>query len=110
MSDVESAEIDETCVDDAATAGPDVCVGPGATFLFVSGLGGRGIREQKRCQPASYPYGCDGEWAKIYAKDQGAQFGALFITFDTSPGDRTAQGYFKTIDGDVIDSFTITRR
>ena len=108
LSDVEAAEVDQGCADDPATPDRDVCVGPGATFLFVSGLGGRGIREQKRCMPATYPYGCNGEWAKIYAEDQGAQFGALFITFDMES--HVAEGYFKTIDGEVVDSFTVTRR
>ncbi len=107
---VEAADVDSTCDDDRSTPEPDVCVGAGSTFLFVSGLAGSSVRDQERCFPTSYPYGCDGEWAKIYAEDQGAQFGALFVSFDMSDDGDTARGYFKTIDGDVIDSFTITRR
>ena len=110
LSNVRDSEVDTTCVDDPDTPDPDVCIGPGSTVVFVSGLGGKDIRDQERCLPVSHPYGCNGEWAKIYSKDQSAQFGALFITFDTDPGARVARGYFKTIDGDVVDSFTITRR
>ena len=110
LRDVNTAEVDRSCADDPATPDPDVCVGRGSTFLFVSGLGGISIRDQQRCLPVTYPYGCNGEWAKIYAADQGAQFGALFITFDTTDEARAASGYFKTIDGEVVDSFTITRR
>jgi hypothetical protein len=38
-----------------------VRVAPGASFVFVSGLGGRNMREQVRCLPANYPYGCNYE-------------------------------------------------
>ena len=33
----------------------------GATFVFVSGLGGKSTRTQDRCLPDSYPYGCNEE-------------------------------------------------
>ena len=33
----------------------------GSTVVFVSGLGGRSIRNQDRCSPSSFPYGCNGE-------------------------------------------------
>lgn len=79
----------------------------GATFVFVSGLGGFGIRPQVRCLPATFPYGCQGEWAKIYASTQGAQFGALFITFNVEGDPRKAMGEFKSIDGATTDGFTV---
>ena len=47
---------------------------PGSTFAFVSGLGGRSIRPQRRCLPKTYPYGCE-EWASIYAQDQAGSSG-----------------------------------
>lgn len=85
-----------------------VRVAPGATFVFVSGLGGYSIRNQDRCLPATYPYGCNGEWALIYTSDQGAQYGALFIEYHVDGDPRKARGYFKNIDGEVVDEFTIT--
>ncbi len=85
-------------------------VAPGATFVFVSGLGGKSVRDQERCLPTTYPYGCNGEWAKIYTSDQGAQPGALFIEFHVDGNPNLARGYFKNINGEVIDEFTVTAR
>lgn len=86
----------------------DVYVGPGATFAFVSGLGGKSIRDQERCKPTTYPYGCKGEWANIYTSDQNAKFGALFIEFHVDGDPGKARGYFKNVNGQIIDEFTIT--
>ena len=83
-------------------------VAPGATFAFVSGLGGVGIRDQERCLPRTYPYGCNGEWASIYTSNQGAKFGALFIEFHVDGDPGRAHGYFMNVDGEIIDDFTIT--
>ena len=80
---------------------------PGGTFVFVSGLGGKSIRDQERCLPTTYPYGCKGEWANIYTSDQGAQYGALFITFNVDGDPKKAKGYFKNIRMQVVDSFVI---
>jgi hypothetical protein len=85
-----------------------VRVSNGSTFVFTSGLGGKSIRNQDRCLPATPPYGCSGEWASAYTSDQGASYGALFIEFHVDGAPRKASGYFKDIDGDVIDTFTIT--
>ncbi len=82
-------------------------VRPGATFAFVSGLGGKSIREQLRCLPTTYPYGCSGEWASIYTSSQAAQSGALFIEFYVDGNPRKARGYFKNVSGQVIDQFTV---
>ncbi len=72
----------------------DMTIQPGQSFMFVSGLGGRSIREQKR----------DGEWwASIYTASQGATHGALICDFEQS----TASCYFKAIDGSVPDQFTL---
>ena len=85
----------------------EVRVGGGSTFVFVSGLGGRSIRDQERCLPAEPPYGCKGEWASVYTSNQGATFGALFIEFHIDGDPAKARGYFKNIDGEIIDTFTI---
>jgi uncharacterized protein YjdB/PKD repeat protein len=93
---------------DPAWPEPDnLSVRPGATFVFVSGLGGASIRPQLRCLPTTYPYGCNGEWASIYTTDQAAQFGALFIEFYVDGNPRKARGYFKNVAGEVIDQFTV---
>jgi hypothetical protein len=83
-------------------------VTPGATFVFVSGIAGASIRDQERCLPTTYPYGCNGEWASIYTSDQNAQYGALFIEFHVDGDPNKARGYFKDIDGAVVDEFTVT--
>jgi hypothetical protein len=90
-------------------------VGPGQSFVFVSGIGGRGIRDQERCMPYTYPYGggpeCNYIWAKAYTSNQTdgvAKFGALFIVFNYQGDPTKAHGYFKTSDGVVIDEFDIT--
>ncbi|MFQ6030187.1 MAG: LamG-like jellyroll fold domain-containing protein, partial [Dehalococcoidia bacterium] len=98
----------------AQTVHPDwsdpnqLLVEPGSSFAFVSGLGGQSIRNQDRCLPTTYPYGCNGEWASIYTSDQGARNGALFITFNVDGQPNKARGYFKNVNGEVIDTFEIT--
>lgn len=84
-------------------------VGPGSTFVFVSGLGGESIHRQRRCLPVIlHPWqACQTEWASIYMADQGATFGALFITFGVDGKKRKGRGYFKNIHGEVVDSFEV---
>jgi hypothetical protein len=84
-----------------------ITVGRGRSFAFVSGLGGEGIRDQQRCLPISPPYGCQGEWAKIYTSNQNAQYGVLFITFNLKQNPNKAHGYFKNIRGQIVDDFDI---
>lgn len=68
------------------------------TFVAVSGLGGKGIRNQDK----------DGEhWAAIATSDQGVNFGALFGEFGVSGDPRLAHFYFKDIDGTVWDDFFV---
>ncbi len=97
---------------DASCPSPDtLCVArgnPGRSFVFVSGLGGESIRPQDRCVPATPPYGCKGEWAAIYTSTQNATYGALFITFNAGGDPRRARGYFKNVDGQVVDTFEIS--
>ena len=80
----------------------------GSTVVFVSGLGGRSIRNQDRCSPSTFPYGCKGEWASIYTSDQGADFGALFCSFHVDGQPNKAHCYFKDISGNVPDEFNVT--
>lgn len=102
------ASIKEQTVDESCSDPNDLCVSSGKTFVFVSGLGGKSIRDQDRCLPTTYPYGCRGEWAKIYTSDQKATHGALFIEFHVDGDPYKARGYFKNIKGKVIDEFEIT--
>ena len=101
-------------------AGDQLCVArannatgePGSTFVFISGLGGRDYHTQQRCLPVTFPYGqgrhCNGIWARIYSKKQGARYGALFITFNIEGDPYRARGEFVTVVGETIDAFTIT--
>src|SRR6266850_1511302 len=65
-------------------------------------------KDHERCLPATFPYGCNGEWGKIYTRNQGAMSGALFIVFNINGDPSKAQGYFKNINGQVADTFDIT--
>lgn len=83
----------ELAADDPATA-PD----EGRSFVFVSGLGGRGKYDQER----------DGAWfAVIYTQSQGSKYGALFGEFHVQGDPRLAHFYFKNIDGQIIDDFSV---
>ena len=69
-------------------------IGPGSSFAFVSGLGGRGIREQLTT----------GDWwASVYSASQNANYGALFCTLENNK----ATCEFKDIAGNVPDRFTL---
>lgn len=103
LIDAEKQKVDASCPD-----ADQLCVGAGRSFVFQSGLGGRSIRVQQRCLPATFPYGCHGEWAKIYTASQGATYGALFIVFNVDGDPNRARGYFKNVAGAVVDSFTVT--
>ena len=94
-------------VDEIWSQPDDLRVGSGSTFVFVSGLGGRSIRDQERCLPTTPPYGCDGEWARVYTSDQDANFGALFCAFNVDGREDKASCYFKDIDGAVPDVFNV---
>jgi hypothetical protein len=95
--------VDTTCSDPKK-----LCLGPGRTFVTVSGLGGRSIRPQLRCMPTTSPYGCKGEWAFIYAEDQGAEYGVQFVVFNYNGAANKAHGYFKNISGAIVEEFDIT--
>lgn len=81
-----------------ASTSPTLRIGQGKSFVFVSGLGGVSIRNQDR----------DGHWwAAVYTSDQGANSGALFCTFLVDGVPNRASCYFKDIDGEIPDRFSI---
>jgi hypothetical protein len=102
LTSMSSQTVDPTC-----SSPSDLCLGPGRTFANVVGLGGNGVRNQDRCLPFSAPYGCNGEWAFIYTSNQSATYGAQFIVFHDGAED-VATGYFKNVNGQTVDTFTIT--
>jgi hypothetical protein len=70
----------------------------GRTFVFVSGLGGKSIRDQELA----------GDWwACIYTSKQDANYGALFGIFNYEGTKGLAKFYFKNIDGGVVDEFYV---
>jgi predicted phosphodiesterase len=101
LTSMASQTVDSSCAGASA-----LCVGPGRTFVTVTGLGGNSVRDQTRCLPSTPPYGCNGEWAFIYTSNQSATHGAQFITFNAG-GPKIATGYFKNINGATVDTFTI---
>lgn len=86
MSDFQNREVLHT--------GDEMDIGPNSSLAFVSGLGGREVREQRH----------GGDWfASIYTSTQGASPGSLFCTLN---GDQ-ADCYFKDIAGLVPDAFKL---
>ncbi len=70
----------------------------GRSFVFVSGLGGRSIRDQQ----------LSGDWwASIYTETQEANHGALFGVFHYQGDPCLAYFYFKDIDGFIADEFFV---
>jgi hypothetical protein len=70
----------------------------GQSFVFVSGIAGKSIRDQQ----------LEGDWwASIYTSHQGANYGALFGTFNVNGVANLATFYFKDIDGNIADRFTV---
>lgn len=69
----------------------------GESIAFVSGMGGRPIRPQRRY---------DDWWAAVATSTQAAAHGALFCDF--AQGD--ANCYFKGVDGIIYDRFTLVSR
>lgn len=70
----------------------------GKSFVFVSGLAGKSIRDQEQFWT----------WmASVYTSDQSANYGALFCTFNVGGFSNHASCYFKDIDGAVPDTFDL---
>lgn len=78
--------VDSSCKDPFS-----LCVGPGKHFFFDSSIGGVALRPM---EGTSEPH-----WASTY----NAKYGVLFIEFNVDGDPRKAHGYFKNIDGVVID-------
>lgn len=70
----------------------------GRSFVFVSGLGGNGVRGQDLS---------GAWWASIYTSDQNATHGALFGVFNFEGIPNKAHFYFKAINGAVPDNFYV---
>jgi hypothetical protein len=85
-----------------------VTVNPGQTIVVQSGLGGLGVKTQNKCEQISFPFGCQDEWANLYSANQQARSGVLFITFNWQGDSSKARGYFKNINNQVVDDFTIS--
>jgi len=102
------SSIQNQIIDSAWPDVNNVRVGDGSSFVFVSGLGGQSIRNQDRCLPFTFPYGCNNVWASIYTTDQNANFGALFCSFNVGGQANKAHCYFKDIDGFIPDQFDVT--
>jgi hypothetical protein len=88
-------------------------VGPGRTFVLVTGIGGRGLYSVK---PAPGPeawwasYYTDALWLPSGATQPVAQAGrqgAVFIKFNVDGDPRRAEGWVKNIALQTLDSFTI---
>jgi hypothetical protein len=85
---------------------------PGRNFVFVSGLGGVGIRAFSTTYHSS-----DTWWSSYYTSDRWyrngvmqsgvGNYGALFVRFHVNGDPRLATAYFKDISGRVVDTFTI---
>ncbi len=70
----------------------------GKSFAFVSGLGGYGIRRLIQSRRLL---------AAVYTSDQEANFGALFCTFLVDGEPNRASCYFKDVDGEIWDRFSV---
>ena len=77
---------------------PETLEDEGRTFVFVSGLGGKSIRDQELA----------GDWwACIYTSTQNAKYGALFGVLNYKGREGLAKFYFKNIEGVVVDEFYV---
>ncbi len=78
---------------------PETPEDEGRSVVIVSGLAGRGIREQQGDGPW---------WASIYTRTQNAAHGALFAVFYEGGVPNRARFYFKNVLGEVVDQFWVT--
>ncbi|KAJ3415583.1 hypothetical protein HDV05_004634 [Chytridiales sp. JEL 0842] len=85
-----------------ASTSNELVLRPGNTFAFVSGLGGDSIRYWKDGNEKN-PW-----WAAVAALDNGANYGALFCTFNLDGDPTKAKCKFEDISGDIYDKFTIS--
>jgi hypothetical protein len=88
-----------------------VALGSGQNFVFVSGLGGVGIRS------FSTSHNSDTWWASYYTSDRwykngtsmggSGDYGALFVRFHVDGDPQKARAYFRDVSGRLVDEFTI---
>ena len=100
-------DIPHQVVDPEWTNPDKVRVKEGATFVFVSGLGGGGIHSENTGISGGL-FATRDSWGSIYTAEQDATHGALFCTFNTGEQLNKAFCYFKNTDGKIVDEFTIT--
>ncbi|MGE5783010.1 MAG: hypothetical protein ACM3ZE_00400, partial [Myxococcales bacterium] len=84
----------------------------GKTLVFVSGLGGKSVRDYDAASHSD-----DTWWAAQYAANRWMKsgvvqngtgaLGALFIRFHVDGDPKLARGYFKDVNGRIADEFTI---
>lgn len=96
----------------AVGAADELILGPGRTFVVVSGLGGASLRVW------TSEHQQDSWWASIYAGNYQVingtvlghspqiDYGVLFITYGANGDPSQASAYFKTTHGQVADHFT----
>jgi hypothetical protein len=96
----------------AGGSASDLILGPGRTFVVVSGLGGASARVWTKEHLE------DSWWASIYAgtfqvingttigTNPNIDFGVLFITYGADGDPANASAYFKTINDKVADHFS----
>lgn len=77
---------------------PETPADEGRSFVFVSGLGGKGKYGQEHSGP---------QFASVYTQDQSSTYGALFGVFHVGADPRLAHFYFMNIDDEVIDDFYV---
>lgn len=90
----------------------ELMLGPGRTFVVVSGLGGESARI------LTPEHKSDSWWASIYAGNYQAmngqvvstepqiEFGVLFITYGADGDPAHASAYFKTVGDKITDQFS----
>ncbi|MEP1782918.1 IPT/TIG domain-containing protein [Reichenbachiella sp.] len=103
MSNFENQSVSATAnivniVKDDPTTTP---IDEGRSFAFVSGLGGKSIRDAES-DLDSNPW-----WANVYHSNNGGQHGSLFGEFNYNGDASLARFYFKDIDGQVRDVFFV---
>ena len=96
----------------ASGSAAELLLGPGRTFVVVSGLGGASTR------PFMPEHKADSWWASIYAGNlqvmngeprgvnPNINFGVLFISYGLDGDPARASAYFKTTQGEVVDQFS----
>jgi hypothetical protein len=96
----------------AGGSASELLLGPGRTFVVVSGLGGESVR------PWLPEHRNDSWWASIYAgnyqvmngetrgQSPSVDFGVLFITYGSQSDPARVSAYFKTVRDAIADEFS----